>query len=137
VRGGIEDSVESDVGIHVCTHIGVGGNCIERTIMPDLINPDFNDGKKTHVVWRDEKCASCLNVGNCPLIQIIYQHTIMTHSGIHVAHCDSYSADVNSEYYIPSDADMSEIARVNAEALQQQVDLLNDVLKEVTSGVNI
>jgi len=108
--------------------------------MPDLINPEYNDGIKKHIVWKDELCASCLNAGNCPLLQCVYQHTILSHSGIHVANCDVYRPDLDSEYYIPpmmegetefDPATLDKIRGVNVAALQQQVDALNDMLRTV------
>lgn len=98
--------------------------------MPDMINPELMNGKKQHIVWKDEICASCKSAeSSCPLIQVLHSHTIMTHSGVHVSNCDLYDPDEKSEYYIPPGADMEKIARANIEALHQQVDLLNDILE--------
>lgn len=98
--------------------------------MPDMINPEFTK-KKEHIIWKDELCASCLNTGNCPLIQCLHNHIILTHSGIHVSRCDNYAADESSDYYIPPDANMEVIMQVNVAALEQQIDLLNKTLKGI------
>lgn len=108
--------------------------------MPDLINPEFNKGKREHIIWKDELCASCQNVGNCPLLQCIYDNIIMCHSGMHVANCAVYQPDVESEYYVTppanegdeySEEELERIHAVNAGALQQQIDALNNLLKTV------
>ena len=112
--------------------------------MPDLVNPEFNDGKKLHIIWKDELCASCLNVGNCPLLQAIYQNTILSHSGIHISNCDAYEPDVLSDYYIPpydpDDPDAMDAERirfVNIEAYKQQVETLNELLSKAMSSLGV
>lgn len=56
--------------------------------MPDLINPAHNGGNKEMRLWVDELCKVCKNRENCPLIQVIHRHTILTMSGMHVCNCD-------------------------------------------------
>lgn len=97
--------------------------------MPDLINPDMTGGKKDHIVWKDEICASCRLAGtSCPLIQLLHSTTLLTYSGIHVAKCDLYDPDESSEWYVPP-SDMEKQAYANLEALKQQIELLSDVLE--------
>lgn len=112
--------------------------------MPDLINPEFNNGEKKHIIWKDELCASCLNVGNCPLLQAIYQNAILSHSGIHVSNCDAYEPDVTSDYYIPpydpNDPDSADIERirfVNIEVYKQQVATLNELLSSAVESLGV
>lgn len=105
--------------------------------MPDLVHPDFNDGKLRHILWKDELCISCLNNNSCPLIQCIYSHKILTHSGVHVANCDSYSPDIESEYYVPENASIDHIAEVNAAALRQQIDILTDYMTKLTESLDV
>jgi len=104
--------------------------------MPDLINPEHNNGLKEHIVWKDERCASCLNVGNCPLIQVMHDNTIMTLSGCHVFSCDGYKPDVESPYYVSPDAiDMDTIRNIDTETIQQSMDLLTRLMDEVSQNV--
>lgn len=100
--------------------------------MPDLMNPDWNDGKLQHIVWKDEKCISCLNQGSCPLISILYTHAILSHSGIHIASCRLYEPNKSSEYYIDDPDDLVQISNANAAALVQQMELLSDMLGKIT-----
>lgn len=106
--------------------------------MPDLINPEYwsDDGDK-HILWFDELCASCKASGNCPLIQVMYQHKILTASGCHVINCELYDADTTSPHYVPPDADMEAIRTVNVETIQQSVDLLNDLLGKAIADVSV
>lgn len=104
--------------------------------MPDLINPELNNGKKEIVRWTDELCISC-KVANCPLIQAMHQFSIMTHDGIHVASCELYEPDVDSEFYVSPDASMEAHMEVNIAALEQEVGLLNRVLVEIMQNVDI
>jgi len=95
--------------------------------MPDLINPEFNDGKKKVIRWYDELCASCsVPDAKCMLIRVIKRWGLMTHSGAHIAHCSQYQPDKSSPYYIPDDAPMEQRARVNIEALEQAAKLTLD-----------
>lgn len=102
--------------------------------MPDLMNPDWNDGKLTHIVWKDEICISCLNKGSCPLISLIYTHEILSSSGIHVASCKLYGPDKTSEFYNPDPDDMTQQQKVNEAALMQQIDLLTGLLGNVAEA---
>lgn len=99
--------------------------------MPDLMHPDFTEGKLRHIVWKDEKCISCLNQGSCAFIQSLYEHKLLTMSGIHVAHCALYKPDTSSEYYIDDPEDLAKIAEVNTAALTQQIEVLTDLLGKV------
>lgn len=103
--------------------------------MPDLINPEYNNGKKDHILWVDELCASCKERNNCPLIQTLHRHTIMTYSGIHVSDCDLYDPDKESEHYIdPEERFVSEKIRIDA--LQQQLEVLNGLLERINGDVS-
>lgn len=103
--------------------------------MPDLINPEFNDGKRKIITWTDEKCASCKNATNCQLMQVIHDMYLLTYSGMHVSSCRYYDADVNSKHYLPPDASQEDVRRVNAEALQQELDNLNMIMQKVIDDV--
>ncbi len=94
--------------------------------MPDLINPEQTGGKKTYIVWKDELCMSCLNQGSCALLQVMHQCTILTYSGMHVANCDDYRPDEESDYYLEPEADFDDVKRINIETLQQKMDLLKE-----------
>lgn len=98
--------------------------------MPDLINPEQTAGEKKHIVWYDELCASCKVVDNCPLIQTIHRHTIMTYSGIHVSNCDLYDPDVDSEFYVP-EGDRERAQNVKLAAMQQNIEELNAILERL------
>ena len=102
--------------------------------MPDMINPEWNNGQLKHIVWNDELCASCLNAGSCPLIQVLYNHVILTHSGVHVAQCKTYSPDKSSRFY-HDDNDMEKIKEINTAAMQQQIDLLNELMRKAAEGM--
>lgn len=103
--------------------------------MPDLINPDLNDGEKEHLIWVDELCASCKVVDNCPLIQTLHRHTIMTYSGIHVSNCDLYDPDLESEHYVdPEERLDSDKFRVDV--LQQQIEVLNNLLERFDGSIS-
>lgn len=104
--------------------------------MPDLINPEFNNGEKELVRWTDELCISC-KVANCPLMQAMYQFSILTHSGTHVASCELYDPDVDSEFYVPPDASVEARMEANIAAFEQEIGLLNRVLMEITQNVDI
>jgi len=95
-----------------------------------LINPDQNDGKKEHIIWVDELCASCKTAGNCPLIQTIHRHTIMTYSGIHVSNCDLYDADVDAEYYLAPE-ERYRADKIDLAAMEQQIEELSALLERI------
>ena len=96
--------------------------------MPDLINPEHNDGEKEVIRWIDELCGSCSNHDSCQLIQVICEHTIMTHSGIHVSNCDSYVRDDSIEAE-PMPDPVEQIVQAQAR-LKQQISAMQKVLKE-------
>lgn len=98
--------------------------------MPSLINPEQNNGKKEHIIWVDELCASCKGVENCPLIQALHRHTIMTYSGIHVSNCDLYDPDVTSEYYLESE-DLERATAINLATMEQQMRELTALLERI------
>jgi hypothetical protein len=105
--------------------------------MPDLVNPEWNDNKLKHIVWNDEKCASCLNSGSCPLIALLYTHEILTHSGIHVSRCKLYEPDKSSEYYVDDPEDLVQISKINVAALEQQMELLSEMLLKVSEEAGL
>jgi len=102
--------------------------------MPDMVNPEWNNGELRHIVWHDEICISCLNAGSCPLIQCLYENVILTHSGIHVAQCKTYNPDTSSRFYIPP-GDVEKMKEVNVAALEQQIGLLSDLMKKAAEGM--
>lgn len=106
--------------------------------MPDLINPEYvGPGDPRHILWKDELCVSCNVSGNCPLLQVLHSHEILTASGCHVVSCKLYDPDTTSPYYVPPDADMGTIHRINVDTLQQSAELLNTILGKALDHVNV
>ena len=102
--------------------------------MPDLINPTFNEGKKETIIWIDELCISCKRSEDCPLIQLITEHRIMTHGGIHVSNCGLYDPDADSPYYVsPEQIGLPE--QVKLDFLNQQIAEIEALLEQVNEHV--
>lgn len=106
--------------------------------MPDLINPEFTNGKHHIELWADEICKSCkLAESSCPLLQVIHDLELLTHSGMHVSNCKLYDPDKASEYYVdPESLDMEKTRAINAEMLAQQAELLKMAMDTVLAGAD-
>ena len=96
--------------------------------MPDLVHPEHNNGKKEVIRWIDELCGSCSNNGSCRLIQVLCEHTIMTHNGIHVSACDMYVRDDSVEAE-PLPDPVEQIQQAQAR-LRQQIAVMRDIFGE-------
>lgn len=97
--------------------------------MPDLINPVYNQGRKEFRVWVDELCKSCDEQGNCPLFQVLHKYAILTLSGLHVASCELYNPNKESEYYLPPDAGMEASREIAMKQIDQQLAILTEKLE--------
>jgi hypothetical protein len=96
--------------------------------MPDLVNPENNGGKKEVIRWVDELCGSCSNHGSCPLIQVLCDNVIMTHSGIHISDCMLYVRDASIEAQ-PMPDPMEQLTQAQSK-LKQQISAMRAVLSE-------
>lgn len=102
----------------------------------DLINPAMNNGEKKHIVWKDELCASCKAIDECALLKVIYEYTILTYGGIHVASCTEYAPDMSSPYYVdPEEGLTDKVKAINKEVLEQQASLRLEELKKYIEGM--
>ncbi len=101
-------------------------------MMPDLINSELTNGKTEFIRWADELCSSCKEA-NCPLLMALSKYKIMTFSGIHVSDCMLYDPDVESEYYIPPDADQSRINEANAMVAKQGITALQKLMDTISA----
>ena len=99
--------------------------------MPDLINPDYNQGKKEFRIWVDELCKSCKVQDNCPLFQVLHRHTILTMTGMHVSNCELYEPDEESEYYLPLDATEEQARDINMRQIEQRLKIFTDKLENL------
>jgi hypothetical protein len=66
---------------------------------------------------------------DCPFLQAMREHGIMTLFGIHVSQCDLYDPDRESEYYLSSDASDDKLRELDICLLEQKLALLNEKLE--------
>lgn len=85
--------------------------------MPDIIDGEF-------VIWKDEKCASCLDSDGCAVINVMREFNLVTHSGVHVIRCDKYNPDKSSDWYIDENSEsyVQDYANLSDEAAFQKLD---------------
>jgi hypothetical protein len=99
--------------------------------MPDLINPEITKTVE-FIRWADELCSSCKCKDNhCPLIVVLGQVKIMTHSGIHVSDCDLYDPDTDSKYYLPPNADQDMVNAMNIEVARQSLSAMRKLMNAI------
>jgi hypothetical protein len=98
--------------------------------------PDLSNAKDTHIIWKDELCASCKVVDSCALIQTMHDYNIFTYSGMHVASCKHYDPDTSSPFYVnPEEGFTAKVQELNAEALEQEISIQLEEVKKSLEGM--